>query len=376
MSETQHECVIVVPEAGAFGGAERSALALSRWLHRQAIPHRFLMYYDRLGMAKYVDHPVQVTELDPMPSAMKKIGALRRYFAARPLGAPRPLMSGYQAALHASVAGLSGFHTLMHDTPSLFSDGGQADTATSWMRRRLADWMVGRGLRSGGKTMVTSEYLKNESDRLYDSDAVIIRMGGMHHNEEFRPRIADSNLRMLSVSRVEANKRIDWMLRALAELKRADPPLSRTIDWRLDVVGGGALIAPLQAMSRGLGIADRVRFHGFVDDAQLARFFDAAHLFLMPSRQGYGLPAIEALYRGIPVLLHRESGVSDILLSTPWCVVIEGSEPNMRPGLAKIIQSLLARRHVGVTLPAIPTQAEWAEEVARCCGWLSEERTT
>jgi glycosyltransferase involved in cell wall biosynthesis len=372
VSTAQRECVIVIPEAGAFGGAERSALALSLWLHRQAIPHRFLMYYDRLGLAKYADHPVQVTELDPPPKAMKKIGALRRYFAAQPPGAPRPLMSGYQAALHASVAGLGGFHTLMHDTPSLFSNGGQADTPKSWLRRRLTDWMVGRGLRGGGKTMVTSEYLKNESDRLYETDAVIIRMGGMHDGEGFRPRVVDSTLRMLSVSRVEANKRIDWMLRALAALERADPPLSRTVDWRLDVVGGGALIEPLQAMSRELGIAGRVSFHGFVDDAQLAGFFEQAHLFLMPSRQGYGLPAIEALYRGIPVLLHRESGVSDILLDTPWCVVIEGGEPTMQPGLAKIIRSLLAQRHVGVSLPTIPTQAEWAEEVARCCGWLSE----
>ena len=34
----------------------------------------------------------------------------------------------------------------------------------------------------------------------------------------------------------------------------------------------------------------------------------------MPAVQGYGIPAIESLQRGIPVLLHRESGVSDILL--------------------------------------------------------------
>jgi glycosyltransferase involved in cell wall biosynthesis len=372
VSTAQRECVIVIPEAGAFGGAERSALALSLWLHRQAIPHRFLMYYDRLGLAKYADHPVQVTALDPPPTAMKKIGALRRYFAALPPGAPRPLMSGYQAALHASIAGLGGFHTLMHDTPVLFSDGGRANGAAAWLRQAASDRMLRKGLRSGGRTIVASEFLKADTERLYGGEIVIVRPGGMKDREEFRPRVADSTLRMLSVSRVEANKRIDWMLRALAGLERADPPLSQTVDWRLDVVGGGALIEPLQAMSRELGIAGRVRFHGFVDDAQRAGFFDQAHLFLMPSRQGYGLPAIEALYRGIPVLLHRESGVSDILLDTPWCAVIEGGEPNMRSGLAKMIHSLLAQRHVGANLPAIPTQAEWAEEVARCCGWLPE----
>ena len=35
---------------------------------------------------------------------------------------PQPLLSGYQPALHATLAGMRGFHDLMHDTPSLFDD--------------------------------------------------------------------------------------------------------------------------------------------------------------------------------------------------------------------------------------------------------------
>jgi glycosyltransferase involved in cell wall biosynthesis len=49
----------------------------------------------------------------------------------------------------------------------------------------------------------------------------------------------------------------------------------------------------------------------------------------MPAVQGYGLPALEALARGVPVVLHRESGVSEILRGTPWAEIIEDSSDEL-----------------------------------------------
>lgn len=365
---TEH--VIFVPEIEAFGGAERSVLALCHWLHGRGLPYRVLLYYDAIGLARYADFPLRATELAPKRNILSKLSSLRRYFASTPSGS-KPLASGIQAALHMSAAGLSGFHTLMHDTPSLASDEGRLDTPKKWIRRRVSDSILGRGLRSGGKTFVNSEYLRAECRRLYGGDIVIARMGGMEQADGFRPRVVDTQLRILSVSRVEANKRIDWMLHSLAALERKANPLSKRVDWRLDVVGEGSLIESLRAESDRLGIGGRVLFHGFVSDHDLAQLYDNAHLFLMPARQGYGIPAVEALYRGMPVLVHRESGVSDILLDTPWCVIVEGGEDSMLPALEKSIDHLLSRKHLGVPLPKIPTEAEWAEHVTRLCGWAS-----
>jgi len=365
------ERVIFVPEIEAFGGAERSVLALCRWLHDRAMPYRVLLYYDAIGLAGYADFPLATTELRPKRNVLSKLSSLRNYFSALPPTDPKPLVSGIQAALHASAANLKEFHTLMHDTPTLASDEGRLDTPTKWIRRRVSDFILGRGLRSGGKTFVNSEFLRNECRNLYGGDIVIARMGGMEQANGFRPRIVNGQLRILSVSRVEANKRIDWILHSLAALERKPTPLSNRVDWHLDIVGEGSLIESLRADSYRLGVGERVTFHGFVTDRVLAEIYDAAHLFLMPARQGYGIPAIEALYRGLPVLVHRESGVSDILLDTPWCVIVDGGEGNMLPALEVSIDHLLSRKHVGVALPKIPTEAEWAEQVTRLCGWGS-----
>lgn len=126
----------------------------------------------------------------------------------------------------------------------------------------------------------------------------------------------------------------------------------------------------MRALTAELGLGNRVRFHGFVSDEELKRLYDAADLFLMPAVQGYGIPAIESLSRGIPVLLHRGSGVSDILLATPWATVMEGGEEIMAPALARAIEGVREGRHLRVPLPELPTEDSWAERVAPLCGWV------
>jgi hypothetical protein len=76
------------------------------------------------------------------------------------------------------------------------------------------------------------------------------------------------------------------------------------------------------------------------------------------------------LTRGLPVLLHRESGVSDIMLATPWATVIEGGEEGMLPGLRIAVEKVMEGRQIGFPLPELPTEDEWAERVATMIGWV------
>jgi len=366
---------IVLTEIEQFGGAERSVVALSRWLYRQGLSNHIVTYIDRCNLAQYATHPMQVIELTPGPGPRKKIASLRHYFKQQPASSPQPLLSGYQAALHGTLAGARGFHTLMHDTPSLFSDEATRTTSNK-LRITLCNRIIGYGLRSGGNTIVTSNYLRSECQKDFHIEAKIARMGGLNSDAEdgrnLTPRIrpVEGQLRIFSVCRIEPNKRIDWILRSLAALERSATPLSSRIDWRLDLAGKGSLIPSLRAMADSLGIGSRIHFHGFVSDDDLEHFFGQAHLLLMPAVQGYGIPAIESLQRGIPVLLHRESGVSDILLDTPWATVLTGGEDRMTGALRSAIDGVLEGRHHHVAQPPLPTEESWAEQVARLCSWV------
>ena len=258
----------------------------------------------------------------------------------------------------------------MHDTPSLFSAGDETHSLRGRLLRSVSDRITGFGLRSGGHTVVTSEYLQEECARVFHVPAVIARMGGLGTAAKLPPRALTTGLHLFSVSRVEGNKRIDWMLRALSSLEHADLPLSQRVSWQLDVAGRGSRLDTMRAFAAQLGIADRVHFHGFVSDERLEQLYAEADLFLMPAVQGYGIPAIEALQRGIPILLHRDSGVSDILLQTPWATVFSGGEEHMLPALSAAIQSVLDGLHLQVPLPSIPSEDSWAEQVAALCNWI------
>ncbi len=372
---------IFICEIEQFGGAERALLALVRWLNGQGLPSYLLTYRDHCGLAQYAEGPLEVVDLHCTGGVRAKVAALKAHLATRGVSAPKLLCSGYQPALHATLAGARGFHDLMHDTPALFGDEETRDWKGR-LRIAVSNMIIGAGLRSGGQTMVTSEFLKRDCRKDFGVEARIVRMGGMVGE----PRVREARgfgpgvpLRMLSVCRVEANKRIDWMLRGLARLEAGavgplGARLSELVDWRLEVVGKGSLIEALEEMARGLGIAERVRFYGFVGDTELDELMGEADLFLMPAVQGYGIPAVESIARGGPVLLHRESGVSDILLDTPWATVLSGGEDEMAGALAQAVEAVLAGRQRGVEPPRLPTEAEWAGEVARLCGWVERGR--
>ena len=186
------------------------------------LPCHIVAYDDRCNLSSHASFPLEVVQLKPAGSAWAKIGALRRYFEDRPPSAPQPLLSGYQPALHATLSGLRGFHTLMHDTPSLFDQPGKQP-----MRRRLSNQIVGFGLRSGGSTIVTSEFLRDECRRDFRVKAEIARMGGLAGT--FAPQKTGSTLRLLSVCRIEPNKRLDWPVEVLAESIEHPSPLSASL---------------------------------------------------------------------------------------------------------------------------------------------------
>jgi glycosyltransferase involved in cell wall biosynthesis len=92
---------------------------------------------------------------------------------------------------------------------------------------------------------------------------------------------ADKNS-LLFVGRLQPRKRIDLIIRAFSELQQriADNIV-------LDIVGGGLLDDELRQLADKLGIAQKVIFHGPVQDhAELASVFSRAYAYVSPGRHG------------------------------------------------------------------------------------------
>lgn len=106
---------------------------------------------------------------------------------------------------------------------------------------------------------------------------------------------------ILSIGRLDKVKRIDDVIRALAE-----PVLA---EGHLHIVGKGQERDALQALSKDKGVADRVTFHGFVDDDDVAAMMAGGHVFVLASEQE-GLPTVllESLMAGMPIVCSRIPG--------------------------------------------------------------------
>lgn len=374
---TAQDRILFVPEIIAFGGGERIYLSLSKYLHAQNIPHRIVSYYQDIRLQDYADWPLQIELISPDRNPLKKAWALKRYFAQQEaLGVQKPLLVGLQSALHAATFGMKAYAVLILDTPRLLSMGtapkSPLSRAASRVRASFSDNKIRQSLRQAAPVIITTEVMADEIEALFGLRPIVSRQGvaGDPGHYKFRPLISEKPLCLLSVCRLEDNKRIDWMLRSLAGLEAQSPPLHARKDWRLDIVGEGQRGGALRSQAQTLGLADRVLFHGLVSDERLEEIYAEADLFLMPAVQGYGLPALEALTRKIPVVMHADSGVGEILGGTPWVEIITGGEETLTAGLDTMIERLLAGTLSEQTLPQFPTETQWAEEVCRLCGWI------
>lgn len=111
---------------------------------------------------------------------------------------------------------------------------------------------------------------------------------------------------LVSVARHVRRKRLDVLLRAMAA--------SSDLDVRLTLVGDGPERPYLEALAATLGVAERVRFLGHVDEQAKRAALAAADLFVLASaHEGFGLVYLEAMQHGLPVIASGAGGQADFL---------------------------------------------------------------
>ena len=121
----------------------------------------------------------------------------------------------------------------------------------------------------------------------------------------FRRRLDLPERFLLHVGTLQPRKNVPLLLDALARLGRDDAPLV--------LVGGkGWLYDAIFARVAALGLERRVRFAGYVDDDDLPLWYNAAAALVLPSRyEGFGLPIVEALACGTPVVAANASSLPE-----------------------------------------------------------------
>ncbi len=113
---------------------------------------------------------------------------------------------------------------------------------------------------------------------------------------------------ILFLGRITLQKGPDYFLEAAAKVLRYEPQA------RFVMAGSGDLLPAMMQKAAALGLGSHVFFPGFVRGPELAALYRSADLFVMPSvSEPFGIAPLEALRAGVPVLLSKQSGVSEVV---------------------------------------------------------------
>jgi len=122
-----------------------------------------------------------------------------------------------------------------------------------------------------------------------------------------RPIARDEKI-VLFLGRVTMQKGPEYFLQAAKKVLQKYPNV------RFVVAGSGDLIGKSVQLAAELGIGRHVTFTGFLRGDDVARVFRMADVYVMPSvSEPFGIAPLEALSHDVPVIISKQSGVSEVL---------------------------------------------------------------
>jgi len=119
----------------------------------------------------------------------------------------------------------------------------------------------------------------------------------------------------------------------------------------------------IAAQVKALGLEDRVRFTGYLDDSEVVTMLNLASVLLLPSlMEGFGLPAVEAAACGCPVIATTASPLPGLL--GRGGVYIGTAEDEIASALEGVLHSETLRSEMSAAGLAAAQRLTW-EQAAR-----------
>ena len=191
-----------------------------------------------------------------------------------------------------------------------------------WQHRAYYGWQVSRSLRMADVIVADSHNTKRDIIRFYQVPEEKIKVVHLGVAEQFfetaetRPPRVVGEKYFLSITTHPKRKNVLGALKAFALFANQN-------DVQYVVVGlmGEPQRQELLALAAELGIRDKVRLFGYADDSQLVSLYQNAEFTLYPSfYEGFGLPVVEAMACGSPVIASNTSSLPEIVPNREWLV--------------------------------------------------------
>ncbi|MFQ6102748.1 MAG: glycosyltransferase [Candidatus Glassbacteria bacterium] len=150
----------------------------------------------------------------------------------------------------------------------------------------------------------------------------VIRVGIDIDKFPFRhPSGKTNGLSVLSVARLDMDKGLDYLIRAVAGLQGKIEGLSLTL------VGDGPARGYLEQLTGELGVRSKVHFAGALEHDEVVKEYRKADAFVLPSFwEGIPVVLIEAMASGVPVVATRITGIPELISDGQNGILVRAGE--------------------------------------------------
>jgi len=212
----------------------------------------------------------------------------------------------------------------------------------SQLRRKIEQFC----LKKASRILVLSQFMKQKIIDLHQipSDRIIVNPGGVDL-DRFKPIASREMLKkdlgyrencmhLLTIRNLEPRMGLDNLLKSIKILKEKIAKIHLTLG------GEGPEKENLNKLIKRFGLMDNVTMTGFIPAEQLPKFYAAADLFILPTREleGFGLVTPESMACGTPVVGTPVGGTKEILSNFDYNFLCRESSP---AAIADAIQKII-----------------------------------
>jgi glycosyltransferase involved in cell wall biosynthesis len=207
-----------------------------------------------------------------------------------------------------AVARASGKPLIVHVHSTEFDRSGEHVNQVIYDIERM-------GMHNADKVIAVSYLTRSIIINRYgiSGDKVEVVYNGVERNGGSNWPIGDTTIKkdekiVLFLGRITMQKGPDYFLRAAKKV------LEKIDNVRFVMVGSGDLMHRAVEMAAELGIGSKVLFTGFLRGEDVHKIYKMADLYVMPSvSEPFGIAPLEALDNDVPVIISKQSGVSEVL---------------------------------------------------------------
>ncbi len=241
--------------------------------------------------------------------------------------------------------------------------------AYTWSVFQGRDFIERQSLRHSDHVIALSRYSIGQLTRSYGVPRAAITLvpGGVDHRYFTPSTTSKADIRrrlglpvdgpiILTVRRLAARMGLDNLIAALPRVL-AELPTARFV-----IVGQGVLHPQLEAQASALGLSQSIMFAGFVSDADLPLYYQAADLFVLPTRalEGFGLITLEAFASGLPVVGTPIGATPELLAQVDKRLILEGTSADViAKGIVRYFIEVEGKIDVDILRALVLTTYTW-----------------